>query len=95
MVSGTGLPEPIFEILVGTASVLIPALILLPLSGLMEPTLAAIVLMVSIALATHIGEWLGGITAITLTILAIDVFWIGDSFAGVMPNDAAEICPRL
>jgi signal transduction histidine kinase len=90
-VSGAGLPEPIFEILVGTASVLIPAIILLPLSGLMEPTLAAIVLMVSIALATHLGEWLGGVTAITLTLLTIDVFWIGDSFTKILPGNAAEL----
>lgn len=90
-VAGSGLPEPIFEILIGTVSVLIPAVILLPLSGLMEPTLAAVVLMVSIALATHIGEWLGGVTAITLTLLAIDVFWIGDSLTEVLPGNAAEI----
>jgi signal transduction histidine kinase len=89
--TGAGLPEPLFEILVGTVSVFVPVLILLPLSSLMEPTLAAIVLMVSIALATHVGEWLGGITALILTMLSIDVFWIGDSFTRALPNDAAEI----
>jgi signal transduction histidine kinase len=89
--SSAGLPDPVFEILVGMVSVLIPVLLLLPFSALMEPTLAAIVLMVGIALATHVGEWLGGITAITLTLLSIDLFWIGDSFSSVMPDSAAEI----
>ena len=67
-------------------SVLLPVLFLAPLSGLMEPTLAAIVLLVSVALATHVGDWLGGITAITLTLLSIDLFWIGESFTSAMPD---------
>jgi PAS domain S-box-containing protein len=57
--------------------------------------LAAIVLMVSIALATHIGEWLGGITAIVLTLLAVDVFWLGDSFRDSLPDEAAEVTTLL
>jgi signal transduction histidine kinase len=88
---GAGLPDPVFEILTGTVSVLVPTLVLLPLTRVLEPTLAAIVLMVSIALATHLGEWLGAITAITLTLAAIDVFWLGDSFSTTLPNTAAEI----
>ena len=88
--AGAGLPDPVFEIIVGTVCVLVPVLILLPLHDLMEPTLAAVVLMVGVALATHLGEWLGGITAIILTLLSIDLFWIGDSFTEVMPDQAAE-----
>lgn len=89
--AGAGLPDPVFEIIVGTVSVLVPVLILLPLHDLMEPTLAAVILMVGVALATHLGNWLGGITAITLTLLSIDLFWIGDSFTEVMPDQAAEV----
>jgi hypothetical protein len=92
---GTGIPDPIFEILTGTVSVLVPVLILLPLTRVLEPTLAAIVLMVSIALATHLGEWLGAITAITLSLFAIDVFWLGESFSTTLPDGAAEITTLL
>jgi VIT1/CCC1 family predicted Fe2+/Mn2+ transporter len=49
--AGAGLPDPVFEIIVGTVSVLVPVLILLPLHDLMEPTLAAVILMVGVALA--------------------------------------------
>ncbi len=89
--SRPAVPEPIFEILIGTVSVLIPLAILMPLSRFIEPTLAGIILMVSIALATHLGEWLGAITAITLSLLAVDLIWIGESISTALPSGASEI----
>jgi signal transduction histidine kinase len=85
------IPEPMFEILIGTVLVLVPMLVLTPLNRFIEPTLAGIILMVSIALATHLGEWLGGITAIVLSLVAIDVIWISESISTPLPSGATEI----
>ncbi|MDQ2682237.1 MAG: ATP-binding protein [Chloroflexota bacterium] len=89
--AGAAVPEPIFEILVGTVLVLVPLAILLPMSRFVEPTMAGILLMVSIALATHLGEWLGALTSIVLSVLAVDLIWISGSAVTELPSGATEI----
>ena len=85
------LPEALFEVLVGVICVLAPLSILGPLSSHIEPTLAGVVFMVSIALATHLGEWLGALVATTLALLAIDAIWLGGSASVSLPEGASEL----
>ena len=84
-------PEFVLQLGIGAISVILPVALLAPLSSGVEPTLAAIVLMLSIALATHLGEWLGAITAIFFSLGAIDMFWGTGRTGTLTPNDAGEI----
>ena len=89
------IPEFVLQLAIGATSVVAPMVVLVPLSTGVEPTLAAIVLMLSIGLATHLGEWLGGATAIVLSIVAIDIFWGNGPFGTLTPDNVSEAATLL
>ena len=80
-----------FSILVGGACVLLPLLILAPLSSHIQAAVATSLLIVAIGVATHLGDWPGAITATVLGLLAIDVFWIGHDSNETVPRGGQEI----
>ena len=88
-------PEFVLQAAIGAISVVLPMLVLVPLASGVEPTLAAIILMLSIALATHLGEWLGSITAIVLSLIAIDLFWGDGPVGSFTPGSVREVATLI
>ena len=87
----TTLSDVAFSILVGAGCILLPLIVLGPLAAHVQAAVAIAIFIVAIGVATHLGEWPGALTAITLGLLAIDVFWIGESSSAGIPRGGQEI----
>jgi signal transduction histidine kinase len=83
-------PAFVFELATGAICAIVPLAVLVPLHNWVEPILAGVVLMLGIALATHLGEWLGAVTAITIGLFSINVFWGPGRVDSVLPGSAGE-----
>lgn len=79
-----------FDILIGCLSVLLPLLLLAPFASLLPITAPSLVLLVAVALATYVGDRIGGVTSLSLTVLAIDLFWVGDERRLDLPGNSDE-----
>lgn len=91
----TTLSDVAFSILVGAGCILLPLLILGPLSSHIQAAVATALFVVAIGVATHLGEWPGALTAIVFGSLAIDVFWIGEPTSAGIPRGGPEILTLL
>ena len=80
-----------FSILVGAGCIVLPLIVLGPLSNHVEPAVAIALFVVAVGVATHLGEWAGGLTATITGLLAIDVFWISNSSHAGVPRGWPEL----
>ena len=89
------LPRQPFNILVGCVSVLLPLLILVPLNAFIPTDAPLVVMVLSVALATHLGDTLGGLVALGLAAIATLALWIGERTYPSMPTTAEELITLL
>jgi signal transduction histidine kinase len=87
----TTVSDVAFSILVGAGCILLPLIVLGPLSSHIQAAVAIAMFVVAIGVATHLGEWPGALTAITFGLLAIDVFWIGEPSSAGIPRGGQEV----
>jgi signal transduction histidine kinase len=89
------LPWPIAAIqpwrfLFGACAVLIPALVM----GLLDPALPVttpgVVLIVAVAVAASVADWIGGVTALACGTLLLNMLFVGDRRYLNLPQDAGE-----
>ena len=79
-----------WRLLVGLGCVLFPAAFF----GLVFPTLPVttpgIVLLIALAFATYLADWVGGVFALLVTAFALNIFFVGDRWRIDAPSDATE-----
>jgi PAS domain S-box-containing protein len=79
-----------WRMVVGISSVLVPALVM----GLLAPTLPVttpgVVLLLAVAFSSYLADWVGGVTALVLASIALDLLFVGDRTHVDAPRDAAE-----
>lgn len=81
--------EP-WRLLFGALSVLIPAMMLALLEPALPVTTPGVVLLVAVAFSASLADWVGGITALLLAALLLNVFFVGDRRFLSLPNDGME-----
>ncbi|MBA3276126.1 MAG: GAF domain-containing protein [Chloroflexia bacterium] len=70
--------EP-WRIILAALAVFIVALIFSPLEGQGLDTVPALLLLVCVGLSTYMADWVGGVTASVVSLICLDVFFIGDT----------------
>ncbi|HKG26171.1 MAG TPA: DUF4118 domain-containing protein, partial [Thermomicrobiales bacterium] len=79
-----------WSLLVGVGCVLVPAVLMGTLLPTLPVTTPGVVLLLAVAFSAYLADWAGGVTALVLASLALDVFFVGDRIHMSLPNDAAE-----
>ena len=79
-----------WQIIAGTVAVVLPAAILTLLSADLPVSTPGIVLLFAVALSTYLAGWSGGITALIVTAVWLDLFFIGDRIMFNLPNSVSE-----
>ena len=79
-----------WQIIAGTVAVVLPAAILTLLSADLPVSTPGIVLLFAVALSTYLAGWSGGITALIVTAVWLDLFFIGDRVMFNLPNSVSE-----
>ncbi|MGH2561997.1 MAG: ATP-binding protein [Thermomicrobiales bacterium] len=81
--------EP-WRLLVGTLSVLLPAMVLALLDPALPVTTPGVVLLVAVAFSASLADWAGGLTALALAALLLNALFVGDRRFLNLPDNAAE-----
>lgn len=66
-------------------SVVVPLLIMAALSTNLDPSVPAMVLIAPIALSTYVADWVGGVAALIVGVVGIDVLFVGEPFRFSLP----------
>jgi signal transduction histidine kinase len=75
---------------IGIVAVLIPAILLAMLGPAIPVTTPGIVFLVAVACSTYLADWVGGITALLLSGLLLDLLFIGQPSDLGLPSTAEE-----
>lgn len=79
-----------WRLIVGIGSVVLPAIAL----GLLFPdlpvTTPGMVLLISLAFATYLADWVGGVSGLLFATIALNTFYIGDRWSIDSPRNASE-----
>lgn len=79
-----------WRLLVGVTTVLAPAVLLALLGPSVPVTTPGVLLLVAVAFSTYLADWVGGVTALVLSTIVLDVFFVGDRSFASAPKDAVE-----
>lgn len=79
-----------WRLLVGVCCVVIPAALMGLLAPSLPVTTPGMVLLVAVAFSSYLADWVGGISALVLTSVALDLLYIGDRTHLGAPRDSAE-----
>jgi PAS domain S-box-containing protein len=77
-------------LVVGGLAVLIPSLILAALNPALPVTTPGVVLLVAVAFSTYLADWVGGAAALGLTVVVLDLLFVGDRRQIDLPKDRVE-----
>jgi len=70
--------EP-WRLILAALTAFLVALVLSPLHGEGMNTIPSLLLLVSVGLSTYMADWVGGVTASIVSLICLDVFFIGES----------------
>jgi PAS domain S-box-containing protein len=79
-----------WRLLVGVGCVLIPAALMAFLSPELPVSTPGVALVVAVALSAYLAGWVGGVSALLLTAVVLDLLFVGDRSRLSAPGDAAE-----
>lgn len=82
--------EP-WRLLVGIGCVIVPALLLAVLAPSLPVTTPGVVLLLAVALSSYLADWVGGITALALSSIMLDMLFVGDRSRFNVPGETEEI----
>ncbi len=77
-------------LIVGVCCVLIPAVLMGLLVPALPVTTPGVVLLLAVAFSSYLADWVGGVTALVLASIALDVFFVGDRIHLSQPHNATE-----
>jgi signal transduction histidine kinase len=79
-----------WRLVVGISSVVVPALLMSLLSPTLPVTTPGVVLVLAVAFSSYLADWVGGVSALVVASIALDVLFVGDRSHMSAPRNTAE-----
>jgi PAS domain S-box-containing protein len=90
LLSASVVSDQPWRLLVGACCVVVPAVLMGLVSPSLPVTTPGVVLLLAVAFSSYLADWVGGVTALVLASVALNVLFVGDRVYMSVPRDPTE-----